>query len=314
MEKTAANDRRHQRVPGARRAAGLLAGALLAASALQANAAPAALALDPLMAGQYAAGNGAQATFLRIDGNWQGSTVHYREPTDTAPKTFSNTPAEGFTRIGEYGWGTGIWGIADWRTINSGSGAPILGSWSGLVPTINHGDAVYDGLWATGDQGNPAWGQAAPLPAGLFPTGAAEENWTAHYTGYIRITDPGLYNFGVLYDDGFFFRLWGAGAGPLEIASDFLSPRDRLGFSQDLALGTGLYGFELGAYDRLEAGVVNLAWKQGGGDWQTIPTAHLLIDPVQLTAAAVPVSTPGTAGVLLAGLTAFAARRPRKRT
>lgn len=286
--------------------------ALALALAMAGGTVHAAIALDPLMSGAYAAGTGAQATFHRIDGSWQGSTVYYRQPTDTVPQAFSNTPATGFTRIGEYGWGTGIWGIADWRTVNApGSGAPILGSWSGLVPTINHGDAVYDALWAGGTLGNPAWGQAAQLPSGLFPAGADEDNWTAHYTGYIRITDPGAYNFGVLYDDGFFFRLWGAGGSLLEISSDFLSPRERLGFEQDLALGTGLYRFELGAYDRLEAGVVNLAWKQGSGEWQTVPTAHLVTDPLALLAA-VPVSAPGTAGVLIAGLAAFAVTRPRK--
>lgn len=295
-------DTRQVRVNRTRRASAAAATLALAAGVFAGAPAQAAIALDPLLPGQYAAGSGANAVFHRIDGSWTGTSVHWREPSEAgAPGTYSNTGGDGFARIGDHSWGTGLWGLADWRAVNAPGSTLPLETWSGVLASINQGDALY----ASNPFGAALWGAADPLP--FAGTGGAQDNWTAHFTGYLRITDPGAYNFGVLYDDGFFLRIWGAGASPLEISSDFLSPRERLGFEQDLLLGTGLYRFELGAYDRIEAGVVNLAWKQGDGGWLTVPTEHLVSDPTAISA-------PGTAGVLLAGLAAFTALRNRKRT
>src|SRR5512137_1631531 len=232
----------------------------------------AAVVFNPLLPGQYAAGTGADATFLRIDGSWTGTSVYWKEPPDSqSPGQYSNTSGDGFYRIGTYGWknGGGIWGLVDWAAINApGSNLPILGSWSGRVATIDQADKEYPAAGYA-----DVWGAVGPLPTELFDGSTGpQDNWTSHYTGYLRITDPGTYNFGVLYDDGFFLRIWGADGSMIEIRSDFLSPRDRLGFAQDLLLGTGLYRFELGSYDRLEVGVVNLAWSQNRGGWQTVPT------------------------------------------
>ncbi len=275
--------------------------ALTALSALLAvPAAQAAITLDPLMAGQFAAGTGANASFLRIDGNWTGTSVYWKE-IEPGVGEYSNSPGAGFQRIGEYGWGTGIWGLADWAAINAAGSTLPVQSWSGVVATIDHSDAEY------ASAGYSGWGTVGALPGALFAgTSGPQDNWTSHYTGYLRITDPGSYNFGVLYDDGFFLRIWGADATPLEISSDFLSARDRLGFDEDLLLGTGLYRFELGTYDRLEVGVVNLAWRQGDGEWLTVPTEHLVNDPR-------PVPVPATAGVLAIGAVALAAATRRQR-
>lgn len=281
----------------------------------------AAVSLDPTLAGAYEAGTGANASFYRIDGSWTGSRVYWNETT----QQYSNTPGAGFAPIGTYDngsgpWGTGLWGLADWRAVqNAANGvvepnAPtITAQWQGVVSTINQGDTQFAG----DSNGAQRWGPADPLPTGLFADGLAEQdNWTAHYTGYIRITDPGEYNFGVLFDDGFFLTIWGADGESIGISSDFLSSRDRLGFDTDLALGTGLYRFELGVYDRLQVGVANLAWRQGDDAWLTVPTEHLVIDPLLVpppsAAPPVAVSTPGTAAVLLAGLTGLAAFRRRR--
>jgi MYXO-CTERM domain-containing protein len=298
--------------------------AVLAASLyLPSESRAAALSLDPTLAGEYAAGTGANASFYRIDGSWTGSRVYWNESTGQ----YSNTPGDGFAPIGSHdngpgAWGTGLWGLADWRAVqtaaNGGTEAnapAINGSWQGTVSTINQGDTQY----ATDENGAARWGAADPLPTGLFAEGGAEQdNWTAHYTGYIRITDPGDYNFGVLFDDGFFLTIWGADDQWVGIASDFLSSRDRLGFDTDLALGTGLYRFELGVYDRLQVGVANLAWQRGGdSDWTTVPTEHLVTDPIPLLTVSAPpvaVSTPGTAAILLAGLTGLAALRRRRKS
>jgi len=260
-------------------------GAALAIAVSAAAVADAAVILGPTLPGEYAAGTGANATFIRIDGNWRDSSVYWNEEL-----------------IGSFGWGTGIWGLADWAAINTGGSVPIVVSLSGVVPTIDHADAEYAGSGYAS-----TWGAIGALPAELFAgTTGPQNNWTAHYTGYLRITDPGDYNFGVLYDDGFFLRIFGANGATVEISSDFLSPRDRLGFASDLALNTGLYRFELGAYDRLQVGAVNLAWMQNGR-WVTVPTENLVTDPV-------PIPTPATAGLLLAALGALAVvRRKRKR-
>ncbi len=247
----------------------------------------AAVVFDPLLAGQYAAGNGVNATFRRIDGAWTGTSVYWKEGTGGAPGQYSNAPGNGFQRIGTYAWGTGLWGLADWAAVNApGSTLPVQ-SWSGRVATIDHADIEYvnAGYAAT-------WGAVGALPAELFAgTTGAQDNWTAYYAGYLRIVDPGLYNFAVLYDDGFFLRIYGADGTELELSSDFLSPRNRLGFADDLQLSSGLYRFELGAYDRLEAGVVSLAW-MNRGEWITIPREYLVSDPV-------PIPAPATAGLLL---------------
>jgi len=277
-------------------------GAALAFAVSAAAVADAAVILDPTLPGEYAAGTGANATFIRIDGNWRDSSVYWNEAAkEYANSLPGNNQRGGFQPIGSYSWGTGLWGLSDWTTINTGGSVPIVVSLSGMVPTINHADAEYAGLGYAS-----TWGAIGALPAELFAgTTGPQNNWTAHYTGYLRITDPGDYNFGVLYDDGFFLRIWGANGATVEISSDFLSPRDRLGFASDLALDTGLYRFELGAYDRLEVGAVNLAWMQNGR-WVTVPTEHLVTDPV-------PIPTPATAGLLLAALGALAVVRLKRK-
>jgi hypothetical protein len=276
-------------------------GAALAFAVSAAAVAEAAVILDPTLPGEYAAGTGASATFIRIDGSWRGSSVYWNE---AAGKYANNHPGNnqkgGFQPIGSFGWGTGIWGLADWVAVNSDGSVPIVLSWSGLVSTIDHADSEYaaSGYAST-------WGAIGALPTGLFGSTGPQDNWTSHYTGYLRITDPGAYNFGVLYDDGFFLRIWGANGLMVEISSDFLSPRERFGFADDLLLATGLYRFELGAYDRLEVGAVNLAWFQDGR-WVTVPTEHLVTDPV-------PIPTPATAGLLLAALVALAVVRTKRK-
>ncbi|GEM_PF-915330 len=276
----------------------------LLALLLGAAAAPAApIALAPMYASDVATGRGASATFVQIDSAWRGSTVLWDE---TARRYGSGAP------IGGFGWGTGLWGQADFHTVQQAhmNGLPkVVNAWSETVETINHGNSAYNTAHAAD------WGLAAPVP--FFADAAAdadEHNWTAHFEGFLRIATPGEYNFSVLFDDGFFFRLLGADSA-LEIGRDFLNPRERLGFDHNLLLSPGLYGFELGMWNRLEAGVVDLRWMLPGTTaWTLVPGEHLR--PVQnlppmMSSPATPMAVPlpPTAALVLLGLGLLAASR-----
>lgn len=245
------------------------------AAALLVAATPLAFAstvLSPQFGGSYGTGDGANGRFLKIDDAWNNSSVLWKEPVAPAAQgTFGvGTP------LSNYAWATGLWGRSDWASaqqsfLSTGvPGAPqIQASWTGLVSSINFGDTNYNSNY------DSAWGEAASLPGTL--SAGNQDNWTSYFSGFIRITDPGAYNFSVLNDDGFFFRLVGYGGQSLEIGRDFLNPRDRNGFDEDLALTEGLYGFELGSWERIEAGVVDLRWTTPDStNWTLVPTEHLV--------------------------------------
>ncbi len=258
-----------------------------------AHAAP--VQLDPTLSINTAYASGVHAVFRSLgehedpDGDApKFSTVYWDnvsascEDIDTRTSAcFSNGSVSNFVQIGTLGWGTGIWGLKDWAAMQSGTVPGSRVDFGGTVATINHGNSSFDSHWSNG------WGEADPLP-GTTP----EDNWTAYYSGYLRITEAGEYNFGVLYDDGFFFTIYGAEGQSETISSDFiLGARERVGFDTDLLLSEGLYRFELGAYNRLEAGVVQLAWKTPGAeDLTLIPEDHLVHVPL-----------PGTLGLLALG-------------
>lgn len=236
-----------------------------------------ALPLQPTLAGAWAAGTGARAEFRAIDGNSQVSSGYWKEDPENGTGTYSPISLPGYAPISSFDWGTGLWGLGDWQSVQSGE-IESIATWSGIVARIDQANGKYRSVY--GD----SWGPVSSL-SDVFRVEEdwTEENWTARYTGYLRITEAGEYNFGVLADDGFFLRICGVGEDCLEISADFLAPRNRFGFDENLLLTEGLYRFELGAYNRLEAGVVQLAWWHGGNtEYEVVPTEHLVVDPTRI--------------------------------
>ena len=256
-------------------------GLLLGLAVLSAPALADPIALSPALAGRYRAGTGVDAQFLKVQDSWRGSGVLYDPVTD---QLGVGQP------IGSFPGGTGLWGLVDWNTAYHQPGAGMIeNQWAGRAAQIAFGDDVYNNVHGA------ALGSVDLAP--LFGTGSnsSQDNWTARFYGYIRITEAGLYNFGVLHDDGFFFDLLGAAGQQASISSDFLNPPNRVSFADGLLLDAGLYAFELGAYEHLEAGVVELSWMRDGSAWSRVPMDHLVAIG---DAAAVPEPA---SGLLLAG-------------
>ena len=263
--------------------------ASLCSTALATFAGPVTLA--PALSGQYAAGSGVDAEFMKVADSWHQSTVLWNE----ARKSYGSGVA-----IGSLRWGDGLWGLADWHTVNQ---SPELAQsrWQGRVGSISFGDANYNSEWGA------SWGKVALAPL-FVGAEASQDNWTSHFFGYLRISQAGAYNFSVLHDDGFFFRLGGAGGQALELSHDYLNARERLGFATDLMLDVGLYAFELGGYDRIGSGVVDLAWARDGSAWALVPTEHLVA-----RADVQRVPEPGSLPLALAGLCLTGALSLRRR-
>lgn len=212
-----------------------------------------ALPLAPQYAGLYQNGDGANSQWVQVTGDWRGNLY------------------------GDQSWGTGIWGLSDQAQVMAlaSNDSFVVRTLAAHVNQINFADQRFINDWGA------SW--SSPLLAPIFSNAAGEgqDNWASRFSGYIAITTPGAYNFGVLYDDGFRFSLFGAGGSSQVIQMDGLNPRDRLGFSEDLLLTPGLYAYQLDAYDRLEAGAVQLAWiTPESGNWAVVPQANLYASPV----------------------------------
>lgn len=224
-----------------------------------------AVALAPQYAGIYHNGDGANSQWVQVSENWRGAMQ------------------------GNETWGTGIWGLADQATVmglHSGN-ANVIQTLSRKVNQINFSDQVFI------NTGGAKWGTPQLAPIFNNASGENQDNWASRFTGYLSITSAGDYNLGVLYDDGFRLSLMGAGGQKVELVKDGLNSPDRLGFDQNLQLSTGLYAFQLDAYERLEAGVVQLAWWTPGGGLAIVPQENLFTSPVP---------EPSTPLLMLAGL------------
>lgn len=235
---------------------------LLAVVGVSAHAVP----LAPQYAGTFTNGDGANSQWVQVSEDWRG-------PTNGAEP-----------------WGTGIWSLADQAAaMNQNSGTTdVVKTLRTRVDQINFADQEFN------TTGQSKWGTLPLAPVFTGATGEYQDNWASRFTGYVAITTPGDYNLGVLYDDGFRFSLTGAGGQTLSLMNDGLNFPDRMGFAENLQLSNGLYAFQLDAYERLEAGVVQLAWLTPGAPaWSVIPRENLFTTPVP---------EPGVSLLMLAGL------------
>ena len=252
---------------------------------LLALSAPAqALLLAPQYEGVFLDGDGANSRWVQVANDWRGSIY------------------------GDTGWGTGIWGLADHAQVMGLDAGDhnVLQTLETRVDQINYGDQRFINEWV------PSWGTPQLAPIFSNNLGETQDNWAVSFWGYLAIPVAGEYNFGVLFDDGFRFTLMGAdGAG--QILMDGLNPRDRLGFAENLSLLPGLYGFQLDAYERLEAGVVQLGWHTpGASDWAVVPTSQLYTVPSRPSLVANAIPEPTVPMLMLAGLAVIGLRRLRR--
>jgi len=225
--------------------------ALFFQSAAQAST----VTLDPIISGAFTNGNGVNSQWVQVSNDWVG------------PSAFSQ----------DFG---GISALEDANValgMSSGD-TGFLRSTSGVMSNINAGNDLYNQLYTD------TWGAASMPP--LFNTGDPnQENYAGHMWGYIAAPTAGEYNFGVLYDDGFAFTIWGSNTSQ-SMSANGLNPHERLGFSSNLALQAGLYRFDLVGYNRLEAGVLSLGWwSPMTPDFAIISQANLYTSPVPIPAA-----------------------------
>lgn len=252
---------------------------------LLALSAPAqALVITPQYEGVFLDGDGANSRWVQVADDWRGSIY------------------------GDQGWGTGIWGLADHAQVMGldAGDRNVLRTLETRVDQIDFADRRFIDNWGA------SWGTPELAPIFDNHSGEGQDNWASSFWGYIAIPVAGAYNFGVLFDDGFRFTLMGAG-GSSQILKDGLNPRDRLGFAEDLSLLPGLYGFQLDAYERLEAGVVQLGWyTPGAQDWAVVPTSQLYTAPPRSSLSANAIPEPTVPMLMLVGLAALGLRRLRR--
>ena len=225
-----------------------------------------AVSLTPQYAGTFTNGDGANSQWVQVSADWRGPT------NGTEP------------------WGTGIWSLADQAVaMNLNSTDPdVVKTLNTRVDQINFADQEFNAT------GQAKWGPVPIAPIFTLASGEYQDNWASRFTGYLSVTTPGDYNLGVLYDDGFRFSVTGAGGQTISLVQDGLNFPDRMGFTENLQLSNGLYAFQLDAYERLEAGVVQLSWLTPDAPaWSVIPQANLFTTPVP---------EPGVSLLMLAGL------------
>lgn len=230
-----------------------------------------AVPFRPLLPGNFVSDGGVHSEWIQVTPDWLGTPDH-------GLLNLSDLNAAFALNSGDPGW---------------------VRSWEGTVSTVNYANQVYMDLWA------PTWSPWGTQLAPLFSAGDAyQDNYGVRFDGYINVTEAGAYNFGILADDGFSFRLTGAD-GDMLLLRDGLNPRERVAFANDLLLDAGLYGFSLDSFQHLEAGIVDLGWWHDG--------TFALIPSDNFTQGVIPVDEPPVLWLMAAGLTVLTLRTRLKR-
>ena len=274
----------------------LVALTLSLASGVTAQAAP--VVLNPLTVSPNVPikSGGLAGNWYKADNNARFSNLQYTERDTTSP-TFGQTGA-----IKNWSWATGIWAASDVANLASSPRPSYVTRVATSVGAINYANNVYNNIYSPAT-GNSAWNAdydrpLTPIVGGANNCDAStmgldicanEQNYAATFTGYLYVATKGKYDFSVFADDGFTFALTGLDGvtGQKEslgidhnalVNSSGRGQYDLLaqnGFDS-LTLDVGYYGIGLNYFNRLEAGVLDLAWHGPGNiDWRTIDGGDL---------------------------------------
>lgn len=263
------------------------------------------LALSPHTVGSPAVGSGLMSEWVQVRDDYRFSTQPWSE---------GGAPAQD---IGNYSWGTGIWGVRDVAHVRAlpADDPNVVARHSGISATVSFANTIYNEVVASGAYGS--WGHDYVRDlAPVLTEGGQQTNYAASFWGYVYVPVAGLYDFGLFIDDAFSFSLIGAEGLAYTVSHDTVAGslgRDYYtlsGESGDLFdLAVGYYGLSLDYFNRLEAGVLDLAWRTPGSEsWTGIPTSNLFPD---IPVAAVP--EPGVLALLGLGGLMLLRRRPGER-
>ena len=245
----------------------------------------AAVVLNPLSlpSGTSLAAGGLAATWYKIDNDARFSQAQYDDPLDN--------PDVGSVTIGATTWGTGIWDISDLTAI-AGNPRPAYVTGSATsVGAVNFANNIYNNTVKGGSTYGtweadyvrplaPTVGASNGCDPELIvtPACANEVNYAAMFTGYLHVVTGGVYDFGVFADDIYGFSLTGL-EGVYSRTKSAVAGNPGRTFETlntgGFTLSEGYYGINLNYANRLEAGVINLVWKESGKEWETIGTSTL---------------------------------------
>jgi len=262
------------------------------------------LELIPVSTAPYVTGGGLSATWSQVRDDYRFSQQMWTEA--------GSDPAA----IGTFGWGTGIWGTVDIAHVQSlpNDSAALIGRVND-TSAVNFANLTYNMLIGDGALGHWEYDRQRPLAPIVQQTGS-QTNYAASFAGFLYIPEAGTYDFSLFVDDGFVFSLMGAN-GMLGMERETLAGsangRDLFALSASngnttVMMGSGYYGIEIDYFNRLEAGVIDLAlWGPQDQGWRSISTDWLF---TELPRNAIP--EPGTLALVLLAFTAL--RRQARKT
>ena len=266
----------------------------LACCVCLAHPASATLMLDPLSTASYVTGGGLSATWSQIRDDYRFSQQTWVEP------------GQGPQAIGNFSWGTGIWGTVDIAHVHnlSPTDAALIGRVS-TVSAVSFANQTYNDFASNSSYGSWGYDYQRPLAPIVAQTGV-QTNYAASFGGFVYIAEAGLYDFSLFADDGFTFALTGAN-GVLGVSRETLAGsstgRDHYTLSgangnSAVSLGSGYYGIQIDYFNRLESGVIDLAlWGPQDQNWHGISSDRLYVSIPSSS-----VSEPGMLVLLTLGL------------